>query len=322
MESVSIIIPCYNVAEWIEACLDSVLCQKITDIEVICINDGSSDNTLEILQRYHEQDPRILVVSQKNRGLSDARNKGLRLAKGKYVYFLDADDLLSDCDILSFCVSVMERYKLDILYGGAIVFYDDEKLEKKFGKQFNSRYKISHNYEGIFKGTDLIRATRLNNDYYEPVGLKFYSRYFLQSNRLRFIKGQLHEDNIYTFKSLFLAERVMAMSRPLYKRRIRRDSIMTRGRGPSNVQGNLINFIESLRFLEKQRKKRAFDEVVGFEPRRDKNSVLNMYLDLNESQQREFINLLTPDQRFYFETFIRDMITLKIAAQRKRQENL
>lgn len=317
MESVSVIIPCYNVAPWLEACLDSVLCQSITDVEVICINDGSSDNTLKILQRYHEQDPRVLVVSQKNKGLSDARNKGLKLAKGKYVYFLDADDLLADCDILSFCMSAMERYELDILYGEATVFYDDEKLEEEFGKQFNSRYKITHDYEGIFKGTDLIRATRLNKDYYEPVGLKFYNRYFLQKNKLWFIKGQLHEDNIYTFKSFFLAERIMVMNRPLYKRRIRHDSIMTKGFSPSNVQGNLINFIESLRFLEKQRRKRTFDEVVGFAPRCYKNSVLNMYLGLNAAQQKEFIDLLNPDQRFYFETFIRDMIALRIASQRK-----
>lgn len=89
---ISVIIPVYNTAKYLEKCLNSILCQTLSDIEVICINDGSTDNSLSILEEYAKKDDRIKIINQENSGQSVARNKGLDVAKGNYIYFVDSDD--------------------------------------------------------------------------------------------------------------------------------------------------------------------------------------------------------------------------------------
>ena len=116
MPKVSVIIPVYNVEKYLRECLDSVVNQTLKDIEIICINDGSPDNSLAILEEYAKKDSRIIVISQENSGVSTARNVGIDLAKGDYLYFIDADDyaepdllelsyqkaLSTQCDIVNF----------------------------------------------------------------------------------------------------------------------------------------------------------------------------------------------------------------------------
>ena len=91
---ISVIIPIYNVEKFLPRCLDSVLKQTITDIEIICINDGATDKCGEILRKYQEKDKRIIVITQNNKGLSASRNKGLDIARGDYIFFLDSDDFI------------------------------------------------------------------------------------------------------------------------------------------------------------------------------------------------------------------------------------
>lgn len=92
MSKVTIIIPVYNVEKYLEKCLNSVICQTLKDIEIICVNDGSTDNSQQILKEYAQKDERIKIVDKKNGGLSSARNAGLDAATGEYCYFLDSDD--------------------------------------------------------------------------------------------------------------------------------------------------------------------------------------------------------------------------------------
>ena len=93
MPKISVIIPVYNVEKYLSRCLDSVCSQTFNDIEIICINDCSPDNSAEILQEYAEKDKRIRIINkEKNGGLSAARNSGFAVATGEYIYFLDSDD--------------------------------------------------------------------------------------------------------------------------------------------------------------------------------------------------------------------------------------
>ena len=94
MPKISVIVPVYNTEPWLASCLDSVLAQSEQDFEVICVNDGSTDGSGATLKRYTEQDKRVRVLTQKNQGQSVARNAGLDVAKGEYIFFLDSDDLL------------------------------------------------------------------------------------------------------------------------------------------------------------------------------------------------------------------------------------
>lgn len=91
---VSIIVPIYNVEKYLPACLDSLVGQTLREIEIICVDDGSPDNSVEIVQRYMQQDARIQLIRQENKGLSGARNTGLQYARGKYIQFVDSDDIL------------------------------------------------------------------------------------------------------------------------------------------------------------------------------------------------------------------------------------
>ena len=95
MVKISVIIPVYNVEKYLKECLDSVINQTLKDIEIICVNDGSTDNSLNILENYAKKDNRIIVISQKNKGLSGARNTGLKYCSGEYVSFIDSDDYVS-----------------------------------------------------------------------------------------------------------------------------------------------------------------------------------------------------------------------------------
>ena len=112
---VSVIIPVYNTQPWLRECLDSVLCQTLGDFEVICVDDGSTDQSGSILQDYAAKDSRFHILSQSNKGQSAARNAGLKVARGEYVYFLDSDDYIEP-DLLETACQEMDSKNLDIVF--------------------------------------------------------------------------------------------------------------------------------------------------------------------------------------------------------------
>ena len=114
MPKVSVIIPVYGVEKYLLTCLDSVLAQTFTDWEAICVNDGSPDDCGKILEKYAQKDQRIKVITQKNQGLSMARNNGLKQAKGEYILFLDSDDFIYP-QLLEICVSLAEKEKAQVV---------------------------------------------------------------------------------------------------------------------------------------------------------------------------------------------------------------
>ena len=103
MPKVSIVVPCYNIQKYVGRCIESLLAQTFTDFELILVNDGSTDDTLSILKEYEKKDSRIIVLEKENGGLSDARNAGMKIAKGEYIQFVDGDDFAEDI-LLEKCV--------------------------------------------------------------------------------------------------------------------------------------------------------------------------------------------------------------------------
>lgn len=128
MPKVSVLVPVYNVEQYLEQCLDSILAQTLENIEVICVNDGSTDGSGEILQRYAEKDNRIVIVNKKNGGLPSARNAGIRSATGEYVSFIDADDYIEP-NMLEKMYNTAKRDNSEIVICGANVFPRDPAPE-------------------------------------------------------------------------------------------------------------------------------------------------------------------------------------------------
>lgn len=213
----SIIIPIFNVAQYLPKCLDSVLAQTCADFEAVCVNDGSTDNSLEILEEYQEKDPRIKVVSQANGGLSAARNVGLLHAQGDYVFFLDSDDWI-------------EPDALEILSGKL----SDEDMVCFSGRRYleaENKYEEPDKMEpeSDISGWDYYQKHALESRKFAfvCVVLRLYRRQFLQENELKFTKGIYHEDNMFTPVVCYYAKKVRVISDCLYDYRVRGNSIMT-----------------------------------------------------------------------------------------------
>lgn len=117
---ISIIIPVYNAAPYLKACLDSLLAQDFTDWEAICINDGSTDESLDILHRYAARDTRFQVLTQPNSGVSVARNRGFQAAQGRYLCMVDSDDELPEHALATLAAPVLQDPELDIIVGNLL----------------------------------------------------------------------------------------------------------------------------------------------------------------------------------------------------------
>lgn len=243
---VSIVVPVYNTEGFIGETLDSVLNQTYSDFEIVCIDDGSTDKGLNILRAYAQKDKRISVYTQPNMGLSIARNSGIRLSKGEYIYFLDSDDLLEP-EFLETCMNAIDGMNLDVVCFGAKTFFDSEELAEEHSN-FEDTYIKRFSYDKVMSGPELIYDLKRNNEYNVNAWLYIIKKSLITDNALCFYPGILHEDNLFTFKLMNCAERVYQINKALYLRRIRPDSIMTREKTFENSYGY---FVTAKSFLTK-----------------------------------------------------------------------
>ena len=152
MIKVSVILPIYNVAQYLDETFTSLLNQTLQEIEIIAVNDGSSDNSLEIIQKYAQQDFRISYYTQENQGQSAARNLALQHAKGKYIYMMDSDDVLADPDALRICYEYAEQNKADF------VFFDGNTLQEKGATHITWDYQRTEDLDEnrAYQGEELL----------------------------------------------------------------------------------------------------------------------------------------------------------------------
>lgn len=219
--AVSVVVPIYNVASWLEDCLTSLEKQTLKNIEVILVNDGSTDGSRAIAARYAEKNGNFTLVDRENGGLSAARNTGLDRAKGEYVYFLDSDDYLSE-NALETLYTKASRENLDVLKFSAYTFTDGCE-NFLWGREY--RYK--GDYSGVFRGMDALGMFLKNGDVSPSCCLVFTRRETIETNALRFCEGIIHEDNLFHFQLMALSERTAVCNQPLYYRRVRDGSIMS-----------------------------------------------------------------------------------------------
>lgn len=184
----SIIVPVYNIEEYIKRTLESIIANQFCDYEIIFINDGSTDGSEQILKQFIGKN--IFVYYQKNQGLSAARNLGLQKAKGKYIIFLDGDDCITN-NMLSSLYNVISKNKCDLYIFGRINNYNNKK---------NIPYKLSSK---IFNSPNDYLYTSLSNSTFRTnVWDKVYCREIIKENNLQFVEGLLYEDMLFLLQYL------------------------------------------------------------------------------------------------------------------------
>ena len=225
MPKVSVIIPVYNAQRYLKECLDSVINQTLKDIEIICVDDGSTDNSLAILREYAAKDNRIMVLTQSNQYAGVARNNGLAKAAGEYVYFLDADDWM-ELSALEQMVALIEEKKVPLIKFRAWL-YDDEKKVIVQGGYTDYRSVIScylDNYVCLNE-KDVYNLLKLPDSPWTG----FYNRSFLQENHIYFDPFICANDTGFWFRCIAHVDRVWFSSkRFLYHRRGVGQSLITR----------------------------------------------------------------------------------------------
>lgn len=221
MIKISIILPIYNVAPYLDEAFQSLLSQTLSDIEIIAVNDGSTDNCQEIINRYAAQDNRIIAIQQENQGLSMARNVALPYVKGKYIYMMDSDDVLSCPEALQICYEYAERNQSDF------IFFDGERFIDNVSHCHSSitrTYLVDENkkYEGAFL-LNLMLDTRKHNS---VVWLLLINHNYLNRLKLKFYPGIIHEDELFTTILTLSSNNIYCLKRSFIKHRVRSSSIM------------------------------------------------------------------------------------------------
>lgn len=218
---VSVVVPIFNTEKYLAECLNSLEKQTLKEIEVIMVNDGSTDSSGIIAKRYADKNENFILVERENGGLSAARNTGMEEATGEYIYFLDSDDYLIE-DALERIFTKAKQEDLDVL---KFVAYTFTEPSRKLCWTSDG-YKYRGNYPGVYRGIDILQMFVDNHDTCFPsCCLIITKREVIVKNNLHFYEGIIHEDNLFHWELLAVSERVGILNEPLYCRRIRAGSI-------------------------------------------------------------------------------------------------
>lgn len=218
MPKLSIIIPAYNVEAFLPQCLDSIFSQDYAEYEVLCIDDGSTDGTPELLQRYAAERQNLKVLKQSNQGMSTARNLGLKEAKGEYVMFVDSDDWLCEGSLAKLSAS---------LNGEDVVCFNAKKYIEKTEEY---KYNVLPSVDGVLKGWDYFNKARLipSEIHFVCIWQRAYRRAFLEENNLRFAEGiRRAEDDLFSTMVMYHAQTLKVINECVYVYRVRDNSITT-----------------------------------------------------------------------------------------------
>lgn len=227
---VSIIVPAYNVELYVEACIESIMRQTYPFIEVICINDGSLDATRAVLAHW-ERDARIRIIDQENKGLSESRNVGLEYARGKYVLFVDADDVICP-NMVELLVAEAEKTGADLICCGTELIYHDCQQQKKSDERY---YALAQ--EGCF-----IFSYELVSSLNVHVWNKLFILRVIRDNEIRFPVGLFYEDVAFMWLYYAYCQRVCFIPDKLYCYQRRASSIMG-----MTFDGNSVRALDHLR---------------------------------------------------------------------------
>jgi len=209
----SLIVPVYNVAPYLEKCMQSLLAQDLRDMEIIVIDDGSTDDCPAILERFRSLFPeKIQVIRQENGGLSSARNSGLNIAQGNYLAFVDSDDWI-DPEYYRRLLNLAIENNLDLVHGNAWFHYENRQTDKLIYTDGFS--------QAVMPGSEVLKARLAAKTFLHMVWMHIYRREFIQNIGVRFTHGLIHEDVLWTTRVFLEAKRVAYDPTPGYFYRVR-----------------------------------------------------------------------------------------------------
>ncbi len=273
---VSIIIPVYNVELYLHECIDSVINQTYKNLEIILVDDGSTDSSGKICDDYVETDSRIKVIHQRNGGLSVARNTGISSSNGDYIYFLDSDDYIAS-NAIELLLKIALTDNREIVFFDAVSFADtgDFKVNQNYIRK--NKYQTDSGY-GVF--SEMIK----NKEFHSAVPLLFIRKELLTRYNLTFIPDILYEDMIFTYQALCNASSVSQCSETLYYRRYRKGSIMTSSKSKKHFTSCIAVYRHNLSFTKQLEQSNssstAFISRCAF-------NVFNVYEKLNKPDKKE-----------------------------------
>lgn len=222
MTKISAILPVYNVEQYIKDCLDSIINQTMDDIEIICVNDGSLDNSLQVLEEYAQKDARIKIISQENQGQGIARNNGLKIANGEYITFIDPDDWV-DVDMFEKMYKSAKKFDSDYVFCNSMI--EEDLTGKSTPKSMKTKIKKITGYtlseDKCFNISDMQKGQL--RIFYNANGFIF-KRSFLDKYEILFPTGTFAEDTVFISNAFICADKISWCNKSFHHYRQREGS--------------------------------------------------------------------------------------------------
>jgi glycosyltransferase involved in cell wall biosynthesis len=246
MVKVSVILPVYNVAPYLDETFESLLNQSLHEIEIIAVNDGSTDYSEDIIRKYAQHDSRVTFYSQENQGQSAARNLALQHATGKYIYMMDSDDVLVDKDALQISYEYAEKCKADF------IFFDGDTLQEEDATPLSWDYRRTQDLQEDkpYNGGFLLNMMLDNSKHNCVVWLLLINHNYLKSIGLVFYPGIIHEDELFTTKLTLQSNNIYCLKKCFVKHRVRSASTMGKSYSKRNINCYLTVIDELLKWQD------------------------------------------------------------------------
>ena len=312
MIKVSVIIPVYNVEQYLPACLDSVLGQSLQELECICIDDASPDRCGEILDEYASRDARIKVIHlTENLMQGYGRNRGIENATGKYIYLLDSDDMITPTT-LEELYELAERDSLDGIFFDSQTVFESDDLRKHASSYICLRQ--GEYPDAVLRGQDLLELFLSNKEWMVYIQRQFWRRDFLIENNIFFPEQRTeHEDELFSFEAILLAEKTRYIRKDFFIHRYRENSVMTRKPHPKDFHGYFTIYYKMAEFVETHRISSAGADECMLHMY---DCIMNFLPDFQAEARPE--DWFTPEEQERYRFFLAMLRSQKLAEKKKR----
>lgn len=273
---ISVVIPVYNAEKYLRQCVDSVLKQTYKNYEIILVNDGSSDSSGEICDNYASQYDFIKTIHKTNGGASTARNKGVKVAEGKYIFFLDSDDWITE-DALEKLAVAADKENADLVFCEAKAIDDESNVALKGNYEYKHHYEAGNAYQIM---DDMMK----NKEFHVAIWMLLIDKNIFEKNNLLFKEGIIYEDMIISYQFYCLAHRAAFVKEKLYVRRYRPNSVMT----SKKTEKNFISAAEVYREVSKFMDSLPEDRKSTRHIIRCAFNVLNIYRQMSTDVKKKY----------------------------------